>query len=66
MEQQLPELRHQRERPHAGLRLGRIGHNLDVLAVKVARRDGTQPAGFQRFSCMRADEPWECDRYDRP
>ena len=40
MEQQLPELRHQRKRPHAGFRLGRIGHNLDVLAVKVARRDG--------------------------
>ena len=40
MEQQLPELRHQRERPHAGLRLGRIRHNFDVPAVKVARRDG--------------------------
>lgn len=39
LEQQLPELRHERKRPHAGLRLGRIRHNLDVLAVKVARRD---------------------------
>ena len=40
LEQQFPELRHERKRPHAGFRLGRIGHNLDVLAVKVARRDG--------------------------
>lgn len=40
LEQQLPEFRHKRKRPHAGLRLGRICHNLNVLAVKVARRDG--------------------------
>ena len=40
LEQQLPKFRHQRKSPHAGFGLGRICHNLNVLAVKVARRDG--------------------------
>ena len=34
--QQVTEVRHQRQRPHTGLGLGRIGSNLDVLTVHIA------------------------------